>query len=203
MVVRRLLICLGLRRSALRRPADLAEAWFGVVLAITVLLVGPILAWRVGHAVYRRGIDGRPSTASEHYQVNAVLQQDSLLYAPDPSASAQQVQVLAQWTGPDGLSHTGLINADIDRRAGSVVVIWVDATGNFIGRPPRLDRAINNGMGVAMAIQFGLVFGSVVVWLTQRRLLERRRLARWQTEWARVEPWWSGRRRTDRPPGIP
>jgi hypothetical protein len=193
MVVRRVLICLGLRRSVLRRPVDLAEAWLTVALVTTVVVIGPILAWRAGQAVYRRGVDDMPVNVGEHFQTTAVLQQDSVVYSPDPTVSTQQVPVLARWNGPDGLSHTGLINAEINRRAGSVVAIWVDGAGNFIGRPPRIERAINNGIGVGMAIEFGLAVGLTVLWLTAHRLLELRRLARWQTQWALVEPGWSGR----------
>jgi hypothetical protein len=191
----RLLLCLGFRRSALRRGVDLVDGWLTLVFVAALVVVGPVIAWRSGQAVYNRGLNGARVSWGDYVQVKAVVQDDSIVRADlvDVAATARQVPVRLSWNGPDGVPHTGQLDMSAGRRAGTVVTIWTDAAGNLISNPPRLDQAISNGVGFGGFTMLGFSAVVVGIWLVARLLLDRLRLARWRAEWALVEPRWSGR----------
>jgi hypothetical protein len=159
------------------------------------VVVGPVLAWRTGQAVYHRGLNGARVSWGDYFQVDAVVQDDGAVRSDlvDAAVPAPLVPVRLSWNGPNGVPHTGQLDMSANRRAGTVVTIWTDAAGNLISNPPRLDQAISNGIGFGGITMLGFAAGVMGTWLVARRQFDRLRLARWQAEWALVEPRWSGR----------
>ena len=182
----------GLEENPLRRTSDRVEAWLTLVLIAAMVLVASWAAWTAARATYRDDVRLVAYERMHRFRVEAVLLED----APWPAAAAggqtapRSVPTMARWPSPDGAIHTGTVFADAGPRAGSAVVPWVDDRGVITGPPPyrnpRMDAALA-GLLAACAVVTGL---AGIRW-TVRRLLDRRRLRSWQTEWSAVEPRWS------------
>jgi hypothetical protein len=195
MLPRRVLRHLGLDRNPLRRRVDRVERWLAIALVATILVVSPVVAWLVGSAVYRGGLHAAGGAYGDRFPTTAVLEEDTVALTPvDATVPVTPLPARARWTGPDGVAHTGRILPDQQGRAGAVVVVWTDAAGNLVPRPPDAEQATGNGFVVGIAVLLASGVAAAAVWLVARRALERRRLDYWQTQWMSVEPRWSGRR---------
>jgi hypothetical protein len=176
-------------RNALRRPVDRIEAAVLVVLSAAF-----------GAAVVFAGIFGahtyqvqRAATAGLH-PAAAVLLQDG------PAAALGHIgQAEARWSVPGGGARSGELTTqtapDIaGAAAGTRIRIWLDRSGQLAAPPA--DQAI--------MIIYALVAGAVTAMLAGltlllayalcRLALDRRRLAAWESAWARTGPGWTTRR---------
>jgi hypothetical protein len=187
--------CLGWDGNPLRRRADRVEAWLTVVLAATFLLVGPVAAWRAGHAVYREELAAARVADDGHVRISAILEQDAALtYSGSEGSPPVQNPVWASWRRPDGIRQRGRIVPDAPAPAGTAVPVWTDASGNLIAAPRTESDIRQTGVSVAFVVLLGvLAVCGGACWLL-RRLADHRRMASWQREWTRVEPRWTGRR---------
>ena len=78
-------------------------------------------------------------------------------------------------------------------RAGRQVHIWVDEAGDLVYGPIGQGQIASRVIAVVALTQAVLAVVLLsVAWLTGR-LLDRRRMARWATEWSAVEPLWTKR----------
>jgi len=116
-----------------------------------------------------------------------------LLAAVSPSGYDDS-QVPARWTGPDGTRRTGNVPAPAGARAGSTLMVWVDAAGRLTVPPLQLWEV--RGQAAAAAIVASMTVGLVLLCGGQlaHGLLGRRRLAAWGADWRAIEPQWTGRR---------
>jgi hypothetical protein len=104
------------------------------------------------------------------------------------------VPALARWNAPGGRLQIGEVPAPTGSAAGSTVQVWVDASGRPTGPPllradllKRVIGAVTLALlGVAVVL-FGL--GRLVRWL-----MDRRRLAGWEANWASIGPRWTRHR---------
>jgi hypothetical protein len=186
---------LGLRRHPLRRGTDVAEAWITVGLLAVLALAAPLLAWWAAGTAYDRGLQEAQVAQGERVQVNAVLMEDASTSTRVPYTVARDhVQVLARWYAPDSTVRVGQIVPNSVGRAGTVVRIWIDATGNVVPPPPGHQQVLGQAISIGVGTMLGIACGIGAVRLGVRRALDRRRMARWQLAWTQVEPQWSGRR---------
>jgi hypothetical protein len=99
---------------------------------------------------------------------------------------------------PPGLAkwhwHTGEVFASLGAPAGSTVVVWTDQTGHLTGRPlPRSAPAAREFFAAAMTVVvMALVLACAGT--AARRMVDHRRLAAWEADWAVTEPRWTTRR---------
>jgi hypothetical protein len=98
------------------------------------------------------------------------------------------------WSGADGSTHTGQVRVDPGSTPGTPVTVWTDRQGRMVTQPATEAQA-----GIRAAMIGGLVGVSAAALpfaggRVLRGRLERRRLDRWDTEWARFGPLWGGRR---------
>ncbi|MFH8341976.1 hypothetical protein [Streptomyces sp. AM6-12] len=174
------------RRNPLRRRADVVEGW--VVLGVWLLtllagvLAGLMAARSVAQGLARERADWRPVVA--HVVAGA----------PEASAGHRHVRggdrgwAEVRWRVADGSVHTGRVRAVPD--VGTRVTVWTDARGHLVGSPVTPGQAAFRadligalaGVGAALVPFTG---GSLL-----RARLERRRMAAWDTEWARLGPQW-------------
>jgi hypothetical protein len=111
-------------------------------------------------------------------QVSAVLLADE----PDWN-DGYGSSVPARWQGPTGVWHTGQIFAAPGTRAGTRVTIWTDASGHLSDTPmsPRQATAqADLAAGIAVLVWALILLSTGMI---GRHLLDRRRLAAWETEW--------------------
>ncbi|HEY4849731.1 MAG TPA: hypothetical protein VII22_03000, partial [Streptosporangiaceae bacterium] len=101
--------------------------------------------------------------------------------------------VRARWTAPDGTLRAGAVQAAAGARAGSIVIVWSDASGTLAGPPIGPAQILSRVITFVTVTSAALaIFLLSVLWLT-RRALDRRRLAAWETGWTAVGPQWSRR----------
>lgn len=180
------------RRNPLRRRADLLEGWVVVAVwlltALTGVLAGLGSAGSVERGLARERADWQPAAA----QLLARAPGRSADTGDDGNGDADGGRVWARvrWTVPDGSAHTGRTRVEPGSAAGTTVTVWTDSWGHLVSRPTTPAEAtfratLVGGLVGLSAAAVPLVAGEVL-----RGRMERRRLDRWQSEWARLGPQW-------------
>jgi len=184
---------LGFDRNPLRRRSDLIEAWLLPAMIVVFLIAGPILAGLAGGWVRTANAALQHEQRSWH-QVQATLLQP----APGPMMSdsgmnSWLVWTQAKWTA-GGKTRTGAVPAPSGTEAGQIVPIWLNRADR-VEAPPATAAQVGERASVAALTAFmalAIVLGALTLLI--RRLLDRRRLARWGAAWLAVGPQWSRQR---------
>jgi len=175
--------------NTLRRPVDRLEgallvalcAVFGVAVAVAAILGT------------HTGQSQRAAAAGLH-PVTAVL------VRPGPPAGSlpRAGQAQARWPAPGGGERSGVLSTAtapgiVGAAAGARVPVWLNRSGQPAAPPP----------GAAVRIIYALVTGGaaaaiaavalLIAYALGRHALDRRRLAGWETAWARTGPSWTAR----------
>ena len=186
---------LGFDRNPLRRRTDRIEAAIRLVAVILLMVAVPIAAVVTGRQADHLALrQARAQQAGEHEVTAVLLQQAQATGVPDPYTSIEMTYVLARWQPVGQPPRSGQVLAPAGARAGSIVMVWVDASGAVVGPPPDHreivgDVAITTVVtGLAASL---LLLGSNAL---ARRALDRRRLNAWDADWRATGPLWSGRR---------
>ncbi len=187
---------LWMSNNRLRRRTDRIEAWITAGLLV-VFLVGAPLSWFAAGRWAEQGVVREQHAQQSWHQVAAVL----LEAAPaEPQFEFglpwnPAVLVLAHWIGPDGKDQIGQIPVKAGSWAGRTVQVWVDTLGRPTGPPlppSVLAERVASAKTLAPATLALLLLG--LGWLV-RRVMDRRRLAAWEADWALTGPRWTRRRR--------
>ncbi len=181
---------LGRGPNPLRRRSDVLEAWLVPAAFVVFLALSPLVAGLAAMGVRA------DNAAAQHVQqswhpVSAVL----LRAAPGPEFSDNggntwTVRAPARWT-VGGRNYTGNIPVPADSRAGSTQTVWLDRAGHV--RAPAMTASELSGAigtGILLAIAALAVVIAIAAGLA-KWLLERRRIASWETAWLSVGPRWS------------
>lgn len=176
-------------RNELRRPSDRFEGAIMVTL-LAAFIAAVVVASLVGVRTYQsqRAADARlrPTVA--------VLTASGPIYMMNGVGEAQ-----ARWRAPDGRERSGTLTTQVapdiwNASRGSRVGIWVTPSEEPTA-PPRSEEAV---LVSATVVPLWSVLGVGVIlmlcyWLC-RVVLDRRRLAGWESAWAKVGPRWTMRR---------
>ena len=185
---------MGVDANPLRRGCDRAEAWLRLGLVLVFLIASPLAAFGLGHLTNDASIRAARAEAANEHQVAAVLLHRVSHNSDDPLYSTSQLAwAQAKWTAPDGRRRVGEVPAAVGSRAGRTVPIWVNNIGQLVYPPIGQGQIASRVIAVVAltpAILAIILLG--VGWLI-RRLLDRRRIAGWATEWSAVEPLWTKR----------
>jgi hypothetical protein len=198
----RLARTLGLDGNILRRRTDKIAAWAAIVL-VTVFLIGaPLLsgaaagwAGRTGHAGQSRGLLGHQVPAVSPSAAPAVAAPSSIFARPP---------VQPRWAIPPMRARPGQIPFGTGLVAGRTAPLWMGGRTSPTD-PPLLRRTyppLNPDAVVARVTVAAIIattaLGAVLSCLAWagRRVLDRRRLAGWEAEWAIVGPQWAKRFRS-------
>ena len=157
-------------------------------LLVIFLVASPLVAVATAHLAY--GASLRELHAQDSWrQVTATLVQN----AADSSAttgSAWAPFAEARWTAPDGHAWHGIIAVDGSARAGQHVTIWVDGAGQLTMSPQPRIGAVLSAVTVGLSAPAFLALLLILAGWIVRLVLNRRRLAAWESEWSAVEPRW-------------
>jgi hypothetical protein len=153
----------------------------------------PLAAVGAGHRTYDVALQQARVQRETGHQVFATL-----VAAPATSTSGYAVASLipgrARWTTPNGRSHAGQIPVPVGSAKGQVFRIWTDAAGDVTGAPLTQAQAADQGTFAAiMAVVVTLVSCVTAAGLT-RFLVNRRRIAAWEADWAVTAPMWTRQR---------
>jgi hypothetical protein len=179
---------LGLDGNSLRRRTDRIAGYGTVGLLAVFLVAAPIAAIVGGHWAYRWSMSQQQDQRSWR-EVTAVLLQKAPVEPGSFDASGSWTP--ARWTPPGERARDGVIPVPAGMPAGSRVRIWLDRSGRWAGPPlgpqmivVRVATAVT-GMIIVVAAVLAAV-ASAGQWL-----LDRRRLAGWETDWNAVGPQWT------------
>lgn len=121
------------------------------------------------------------------HEVSAALVEDAVNGVSARVAADHRVQATVRWTGADGSTYADEARVPPGTRAGSVVTVWTDASGQITVEPltdgeSRL-HAVAGGV-LAATGACGTVLGAA--WVVRLRM-EQRRLEQWAVEWERID----------------
>jgi len=177
-------------RNQLRRGCDRVEG------AVVLLLLAAFLAAIAGAFVLGGHIyDHQRAEAARLHQGTAVLTQ----HGPYNTGLNGAGDATARWHAPGGQPRSGVLttmNAPgiWDAAAGQRVHLWLTAAGQPVSPPPGPTEA----MFTAIVIGISAVCGAGALLLggygLARLLLDRRRLAAWESAWELTGPQWTPRR---------
>lgn len=176
-----------------RRATDRIEdvvAWLLTTLGLLVAVLAATTGARL-HAEVAHRVDVE---TQERTQVQAVLLEPAPTVLGDKARGARPlpVSVPARYPAPDGTERVADAPVPGPLPAGAAVPIWVDRSGKITTAPVRAaDPMASAAMGAAGVLIVGaIVLGGL--WAVVRGTILRVNLARWEREWAQVEPRWRG-----------
>jgi hypothetical protein len=178
-----------LGRNGLRRRSDRIE---GVLLLVLVAAFGVAVAAAsvLGTHIYHWQ---RAGEARLHLVV-AVLARTG----PVDSLGGTE-EAWARWRAPDGRRLSGTLTMVTapgiwEAAAGSQVRVWVTRTGEPAVPPPGRALVIFNAVLAGIWAACGAGMALACCYWMGRRVLDRRRLAAWESAWALTGPRWTSRR---------
>lgn len=174
--------------NPLRRRSDRFEAWFRGFLMLVLLLGLPAAALGAGVSVYESSMRTVQTQSAERYRVDARVTS----ITEEAGENAQQ-QARVRWTDDDGTVRTGTTSVTPDTPGGTTLRVWVTGDGAVTGPPMTDQQAVTTGWFAGGAAAIGVAAGVFAARVAARHVLDRRRYAQWDAEWARVEPLWAGR----------
>jgi hypothetical protein len=178
--------------NPLWRACDRVEAAIVAGLLLGFLIGAPLAALAAGRLAYSAAIRAERAQLAGRRQVSAVLLTGARARPEGPAALGPQAR--ARWTGPDGLRHAGTVPAPAGARAGSTVIVWIDASGRPAGPPLRPVQLADRVVIAVVLTSFGLGVVLLATGVLARYLLDRRRLAAWDADWQATGPRWTGAR---------
>jgi hypothetical protein len=179
--------------NPLRRTTDRVQAYLLAVLFVAAAAAAPYAAQVASNAAYAGALRQQMVQLATTHQVRAVLTQKAA-NTINENAASPVVPAAATWTSVTGVHRTGLVMAPIGSPRGSAVTVWTDDSGDL--KSPPLEPSQVTGQGELAAI--GAVTGLGLLYLCAmviiRHVLNRRRMAAWETAWAVTARVWNRQR---------
>ncbi len=180
-------------RNPLRRTSDRVESLLLGGLLVAALAGAPLAAQAASHAAYAGALRAQQAQQATRHEVRAVLTQTAGS-TTSAYALSTSVPVQATWTAPTGEKRSGEILALAGTQKGTAVPVWIDAKGNLTS-PPLLPSQVAGQADIAalaaivsVAVLFLCAVGTV------RFVVNRRRMAAWDADWAVTAPTWNRQR---------
>jgi hypothetical protein len=178
-------------RNTLRRPLDRIEGTVLVVLT-AVLFAAMAVASIVGVRTYQ----SQRAASAGLRPVVAVLSQAAPLYY---GSRAQLGQAEARWRDPGGSEKSGVLTAStapgiLGAAAGAQIPVWLNRSGQPATPPVGQVAMIVNALAPATSVAGGAGITLLVCYGLCRLVLDRRRLAAWESAWSLTGPRWTTRR---------
>ncbi len=181
---------LGFDRNPKRRGTDRIQAIIRVGLLVVFLAGAPAAAVYAGHVIYLSGMRAERAEAAAWHRVPAVI----LRVTPTAtgwSRSAASALLSVQWVRTDGSWGTGKITGAKTALAGGTTTVWVDAKGRRAHLPLTRTEVITQVIRAAVAIPVALALLLAAIYGVISLLLDKHRLACWETDWSATEPQWT------------
>ena len=190
---RRLLRRIGFDRNPMRRGTDRIQAITRAALVMVFLAGAPAAAVWIGHAVYASGLHAGRAQAAACRRVPAVVLQKEPVVTGWDRSGPPPARLSLWWTIPAGSSRTGEMTVLETLRPGSTISVWIDERGSLTHPPWSRAEIIGRAVGAAVAAPAVLALLLAIAGSVTSLVLDRRRLADWETDWLAVEPQWTGR----------
>jgi hypothetical protein len=181
---------LGFDHNPMRRRADLLEGWLLPAAVAAFLILGPLAATGVGLWVQSGNAAAQQVQRTWHEVPAELLEPVAGPLMTDNGANTWLVSTPARWIS-SGRPRAGDIPAPAGTRQGAVVALWLNRAGKVQAPPLTAGGARNR---VVVAVLFALAALAMlltVLALVIRWVLDRRRIAGWESAWLSVGPQWS------------
>ncbi len=177
-------------RNTLRRPIDRIEGALLVALSAAFLVAVAVASILSAHTYQSQRIASvglRP--------VVAVLIQAGPFYA----SGGEVGQTEARWRDPGGGEQSGVLTTVtapgiIGAAVGTRIPVWLDRSDQPAAAPGGQVAMIINALAVGAAVVGGAGIALLICYALGRLVLERRRLAAWESAWSLTGPRWTTRR---------
>jgi hypothetical protein len=180
----------GFDGNPLRRRSDVIAAWLLPAAILTFLILCPGVYAVTAMRVHADAAAARRASHSWHYVTGTLLQAAPGPEQSDADANRWTVLTPARWvTG--GHAHTGTVPAAAGSPQGSQDRVLVNPAGQAEMRPMTAAQADDRIAADTMAALAALAVVLAGLAWAVRKVLDRRRLAGWETEWLAVGPRWS------------
>ena len=178
-------------RNTLRRPVDRIEGT--VLVALTAaFLVAMAVASVLGARMYQ---SQRAASAGLRPVVGVLIQAGPSFH----DSLAQLGQAEARWRDPGGSEQSGVLTTAtapgiIGAAAGARIAVWLDRSGQPVAPPGGQVAWIVNALAPSAAVAVGAGVTLLACYGLCRLVLDRRRLAAWESAWSLTGPRWTTRR---------
>jgi hypothetical protein len=183
-----------LDRNPLRRPSDRAETVIGIWLLVACAATAPFTARAAADRTRTFAEHARVTALATRHEVTAVTLEKAPTASDPPYTLITQTRVSAAWTAADGRQRTGQIQVSDGTQKGSPERIWVTGNGDVAAPPLPTTEIARLASRVAFGVITALIFLFLIAGSVIRRLINRRRMAAWDAEWAATEPRWNHQR---------
>ncbi|MFM9589234.1 hypothetical protein ACKI1J_12075 [Streptomyces scabiei] len=177
------------RPNPLRRRSDIVEGWLLLAVCALAVVTGAFVGAATAYGVERDMNEQR----AERHPVRAVLVEDASESVSATARVGGQVWADVRWTAADGSPRTGTARVEPGSDEGTTVRVWLDRHGNVVPEPLNSDEAGLQGAVLGAAAAVGAALAVSCLGRVVHGRVERRRLAAWDTEWAKVGPQWGQR----------
>lgn len=181
--------------NPLRRATDRAGAliglWLTVVAAVAMVIVTPAVSHLAANGA--AGVQ-RAQMSSRHRVTAVLLQQATPATGGNKYSLILGARATARWDYPDRHRHTGPIVVSDDLPAGTHVAIWVNGAGTIAAPPLDASQVALSADLAGMGAVIVVIIVALATGFGVRRVLDRRRTAAWDAEWADAEQRWHHRR---------
>jgi hypothetical protein len=178
-------------RNTLRRPVDRIEGTVLVTLTVA-FLVAMAVAFVLGVHTYQ---SQRAASAGLRPVVAVLSQAGPMFY----DSFAQRGQAEARWRDPGGSEQSGVLTTStapgiVGAAAGARIPVWLDRSGQPVEPPDGQVAMIVNALAPSTAVAAAAGMTLLVCYGLCRLVLDRRRLAAWESAWSLTGPRWTTRR---------
>jgi hypothetical protein len=176
-------------QNRLRRPSDRLEGFLAMLLA-AALLAAVAAAPFFGERLYQ---SQRAETAQLH-PATAVLTQSG----PSDTYVTSGGEAAARWRAPDGRQQKGILTAATapgisGAAAGARVQVWLTGSGQPKAPPVAVTEAMFSAVVMAIGALCAAAIALLICYWLGRLALDRRRMAKWASEWSLTGPRWTTR----------
>jgi len=161
-----------------------------------VLSAAFLAAVAVGSVMGAHTYQSQDAASAGLRPVVAVLNQAGPLFR---ISMAQLGQADARWRDPGGSEQSGVLTTatapDIaGAAAGARIPIWLDRSGQPAAPPVGKVAMVVNALAASAAVTGGAAMALLACYGLCRLVLDRRRLATWESAWSLTGPRWTTRR---------
>ena len=179
------------RRNTLRRPVDRIEGTILVVLT-AAFLVAVAVASVLGVRTYQ---SQRAASAGVRSVLAVLSQPGPLSYG----SMAELGKAEARWRDPGGSEQSGVLTTAtapgiLGAAAGARIPVWLDPSGQPVAPSGGQVAMIVNALAPSTTVAGGAGITLLVCYGLCRLVLDRRRLAAWESAWSLTGPRWTTRR---------
>ncbi|MGV4928123.1 hypothetical protein [Streptomyces sp. BHT-5-2] len=173
------------RHGPLQRRTDVAQSWLALVSGLLIAVAAPVAGVVAGSSV---DTAVREQRAGWHSATAVVTKAPpTTINIGSGSGAVAPVHAVVRWTAPDGTVRTGEATVPPTTQAGDRTTVWLDRHGAVIRDPGTPGDTLVEGVAIGTVAASGTGLAVFGAYKAGVGLLNRRRYAQWEREWAELD----------------